>query len=306
MKNEKTEGRDGAVVAQAEASPLKPTGEVSRCEVFPACGVFRETVEYRRFVQVCEAARRYRYISVCVGASGVGKTSAARHYAQWESFEPLLSANGVVVSPEFSSDVPMPRTALYTPRVTATPKSIEQDLAMLLWGLQMIADAAGSVVQERVPRSGPVRVEGVDLLVVDEVDRCTQISLEVLRDLFDRYPIGVVLLGRTAYARRLLNQHPVASRVGILHEFCAASKVEASAFLQEQVRALGLAIEESALESCVQKTQGNFRKIYLVLTYLDVMARRHGAFTVTTNEIDEAMARLLSAKNVQALIQRNR
>jgi hypothetical protein len=56
----------------------------------------------------------------------------------------------------------------------------------------------------------------------------------------------------------------------------------------------------------VQKTQGNFRKIYLVLTHLDVMARRHGAFTVTTNEMDEAMARLLSAKNVQALIQRNR
>lgn len=140
----------------------------------------------------------------------------------------------------------MPRTAFYTPRVTATPKNIEQDLAMLLWGLQMIADAAGSVVQETGatgPKSGPVRVggrvDGVDLLVVDEVERCSHISLEVLRELFDRYPIGLVFLGRTAYARQLLNQHPVASRVGVLHEFCAASKAEASAFLHEQMRSSG-------------------------------------------------------------------
>lgn len=100
MKNEKTEeteGRDVAAVAQAVAQPLQQTAEMSRWEPFSPRSVFAETVEYRRFVQVCEAARRYRYISVCVGASGVGKTSAARHYAQWEYFEPLLSANGVVV-----------------------------------------------------------------------------------------------------------------------------------------------------------------------------------------------------------------
>ncbi|GHO72237.1 ATP-binding protein [Ktedonobacter sp. SOSP1-85] len=305
MKNEKIEGRDVAA-AQPVAHPLRQGAEMSRWEPFPVRSAFADTVEYRRFVQVCEAARRYRSISVCLGASGVGKTSAARHYAQWEYFEPLLWGNGVVVSPEFSSDVPMPRTAFYTPRATATPKNIEQDLAMLLWGLQMIAEAAGSVVQETVPRSGRVRVEGVDLLVVDEVDRCSHISLEVLRDLFDRYPIGLVLLGRTDYAKTLLNQHPVASRVGVLHEFCAASKADASVFIREQVRALGLSIEESALDVCLEKTRGNLSKIYLILTHLDSLARRDGPFTVTRDDIEEAQARLLTEKNVHALQERNR
>lgn len=32
---------------------------------------FVQTKEYRRFVQVCEASRRYRYIVVCVGERGV-------------------------------------------------------------------------------------------------------------------------------------------------------------------------------------------------------------------------------------------
>lgn len=302
MKNEKTEGRD--VVAGVH--PKRQAAEMSRWEPFPVRSVFEETVEYRRFVQVCEAARRYRYISVCLGASGVGKTSAARYYAQWEYFEPLLSANGMVVSPMFSSDVPMPRTAFYTPRVTATPKNIEQDLAMLQWGLQMIAEAARGVAQETVPKSGLVRVGGVDLLIVDEVDRCAHISLEVLRDLFDRYPIGLVLLGRTDRVKQLLNHYPVASRVGVLHEFCAASKADASKFIREQVRSLGLSIEESALKSYVKKTEGNFRKMYLVLAHLDSLARRDGPFMVTDEDIEEAQARLLTEKNVLALQQRNR
>jgi DNA transposition AAA+ family ATPase len=297
MKNEKREKRDVVGVVPVK----RQVAEKSRWESFPVRGVFADTVEYRRFVQVCEAARRYRYISVCLGASGVGKTSAARHYAQWEYFEPLLSANGMVVSPTFSSDVPMPRTAFYTPRVTATPKNIEQDLAMLQWGLQMIAKAALGVEQEMVPESGLVRVTSVDLLIVDEVERCSHISLEVLRDLFDRYPIGLVLLSRTDRAKQLLKQHPVASRVGVMHEFCTASKEDASVFLREQVRSSGLSIEEAALKTCVKKTEGNFRKMYLVLTHLDSMARRDGPFTVTDDEIEEVEARLLTERNVVAL-----
>ncbi|MBV9232089.1 MAG: AAA family ATPase [Chloroflexi bacterium] len=176
------------------ASLPQSTGQRSEmvaCEPFAPLSVFMETAEYRRFVQVCEATRRYRYISVCVGSPGVGKTKAAHRYAQWDLFGPLLSAQGMVVPPSFASDCPLPRTALYTPRPTATPKSIEQDLVLLQWGMQMIADAARSRSEEMQPRSAALCPGAVDLLVVDEVERCSHISLEVLRDLFDRYPVGL-------------------------------------------------------------------------------------------------------------------
>lgn len=300
--NESTKGSNASSLAQ----PTRQRSEVVTCEPFAPLSVFAETVEYRRFVQVCEATRRYRYISVCLGASGVGKTKAARRYAQWDLFESLLSAHGVVVPPSFASDCPIPRTAFYTPRATATPKSIEQDLALLQWGLQMIADAAQTRSEEMQPRSAALRPGAVDLLVVDEVDRCSHISLEVLRDLFDQYPVGLVLLSRTDRARQLLKQHPVASRVGVLHEFCALGESDARLFITEQVQSLGLALEKQALEAFIQKTGGNFRKMYLVLAHLDYMAARHGPFTVTVNELDEAIARLLNEKNVQALQTRNR
>jgi AAA domain len=80
---------------------------------------FVETREYRRFREFCDACRRYRYIGLCYGPAGVGKTLSARRYADWDRVE---AADPYADCGDFrSDDVPGNRCVLYTATVVNSP-----------------------------------------------------------------------------------------------------------------------------------------------------------------------------------------
>src|SRR5579871_5205903 len=88
-----------------------------------------ETREYRRFAEFCDACRRYRYIGLCYGPPGVGKTLSARHYANW----------GRVAAFELYADKPpedlesfrICDVLFYTPGVVNSPGQVQRDLHRL-------------------------------------------------------------------------------------------------------------------------------------------------------------------------------
>lgn len=92
--------------------------------------VFVETKHYRRFKEFCDNCRRHRYIGVCYGLPGVGKTLSARHYASWdrvERYSPHAPDAAVMLDAVCGSTV-----AYYTPPVVAlSPGRVPSDVARL-------------------------------------------------------------------------------------------------------------------------------------------------------------------------------
>jgi hypothetical protein len=81
---------------------------------------FVVTKEYRRFEEFCEACRRDRYIGLCYGPPGVGKTLSARRYANWDAVEGFDAFAQFCRVP--AREVAGSHAVLYTPPV-ATPSS---------------------------------------------------------------------------------------------------------------------------------------------------------------------------------------
>lgn len=101
-----------------------------------ASEAFVVTKEYRRFAEFCDACRHYRYIGLCHGSPGVGKTLSARHYADWDRIEsttPARDADTAALAGLLDS-----HTVFYTPAVVNSPGQIEREIGRLRYGLRSI------------------------------------------------------------------------------------------------------------------------------------------------------------------------
>ncbi len=232
-----------------------------------------ETKEYRRFAEFCDACRRYRYIGLCYGSPGVGKTLSARYYAQWDLFEAQF--------PRLLSDYAPPevitlRTVVYTPPVSNSPLVIAKEIAKLRMNLLLLTEAAFQLQQGNedwnIPDPLPNRME---LLIVDEADRLKMPGLEQVRDLYDRNQMGLILIGMPGLEKRLSRYPQLYSRVGFVHEFRSLNAEESRLFLTQQWNQWGFTLhpesvtEEEAIATIIRITNGNFRLLQRLLTQIE-------------------------------------
>lgn len=248
-------------------------------------GPFLITSEYRRFAEFCDACRQYRYIGLCYGPPGVGKTLSARRFADWDRFEALPSvwrAEDQELAAFVDAD-----TVFYTPEVVNSPRAVADGVTRLCRILRSLreepqrrAEQAAAVAraseearrrQERLlerdwfapspdveedpqlPRPDPVMparrppLAPVRLILIDEADRLKVPSLEQLRDLFDRSGVGLVLIGMPGIEKRLARYPQLYSRVGFVHAFRSLRAEEVRRLLAEHWPEMGFTLPASGI-----------------------------------------------------------
>ncbi len=172
-------------------------------------------------MEFCDACRRYRYIGLCHGAPGVGKTLSAREYARWDVVE--APASYYLPSAEVPQAFVTERTIIYTPSVANAPRQVERTVQALRRRVNALAiralqaqDADGLGEAGRRP----------DLIIVDEADRLKMAGLEQMRDLYDQGNMGLIFIGMPGLEKRLARYAQLYSRVGFVHQFKTLSTEE--------------------------------------------------------------------------------
>ena len=264
---------------------------------------FLVTREHRRFAEFADAVRQHRYIGLCWGAPGVGKTLSARRYAglqDWEQWQRDLDAADTGTSPgPVPARVMQARTAVWTPTVTASPREVAQALPRACQQVSYAVDYDQyGQVDPYVHNAS--RASGLaELLIVDEADRLKTTGLEQVRDYYDRHTMGVILIGMPGIEKRLARYPQLYSRIGFAHEYRPLTTEELTAVLSRRWHTDGLAsgtdefTESVAIATIARITGGNFRLVDRLLSQVKRILQINHLDTVTPEVVEAAREALL-------------
>jgi len=259
---------------------------------------FLVTQEYRRFAEFCDACRRYRYIGLCHGPPGVGKTLSAWHYARWEALLVAFEADRSRLEPPACPELADCRTVVYTPSMTTTPKRLETELHALRWALHYTVEAARHAGEDD-PDLAVFDDRWTALVIVDEADRLKFPPLEQLRDVYDRGRFGLVLIGMPGIEKRLARYAQFYSRVGFVHQYRTLSADAMRLVLAHKWQQLGLTLvldnfnDAEAMAAIIRVTGGNLRLVQRLFSQIERILAINQLQAVTPEVVEAARQSLV-------------
>jgi DNA transposition AAA+ family ATPase len=265
----------------------------------PRTGPFIATKEHRRFTAFAHAIRKHRTIGLCFGPAGVGKTLSARRHANWDLAEPLLHTWG----PREPADdhvyaaLARSRTVFHTPTVGGTLRELRKDLDLLTSRVESCIEQHHRSTSEG--ERCVARNSMIELIIIDEAERLSTSALEHLRDMFDRMPIGLMLIGMPGIEKRLARYPQLYSRVGFAHHYRPLQGDELTFVLTRHWRQLGLSLDDAdftdtqAIAAISRITRGNFRLLHRLFVQVERILRINELHVITEDVVEAARSTLV-------------
>jgi DNA transposition AAA+ family ATPase len=262
-------------------------------------GSFIATKEHRRFVEFANAVRKHRYIGLCHGPAGVGKTLSARRCAHWDVVEPFLEEwphDGRSES-EAAARLARMRTLFYTPSVSETLRDMRQSLGDQIWHAEDSIDRHLNY-NKKLKQIHEYKTD-IELLIFDEAERLSMNAVEYIRSIFDKKSIGVVLIGMPGMEKRLSRFPQFYSRVGFAHNYRPLTGDELTFVLTRHWRSLGINLDDAdftdvqAVATIARITGGNFRLLHRLFTQIERIMKINDLTVITDDVVEAARSTLV-------------
>jgi DNA transposition AAA+ family ATPase len=139
----------------------------------------------------------------------------------------------------------------------------------------------------------------IELLIIDESERLPTTAIELIRDIFDRTGVGVILIGMPGLERRLSRYPQLFSRVGFAHHYRPLQGDELTFVLTRHWRRLGLALDDAdftdaqAIAAIARITGGNFRLLHRLFVQIGRILKINDLSVITEDVVEAARSTLV-------------
>ncbi|HAU0116419.1 AAA family ATPase [Fluoribacter dumoffii] len=266
--------------------------------------IFLETKGYRRFQEFCDACIEYKYIGICYGVPGVGKTQSAKYYSRhqlmWSVQPDGYAYEDNLHIPSELSDC---STLFHTPMAPLSGVQMLNILNQDINHVNRIIHLANvnKIISEKIHFTESEKNKFIEklevpsnksceLIIIDETERLSFSALELIRALYDRKEIAIILIGMPGLEKRLSRYPQLYSRIGFAHEYKPLSKEEMLFTLEHHWERLGLKLkpadfsDHEAMTTIMRTTNGNFRLLNRLFMQIDRLLKLNHLQHIT-NEV---------------------